>query len=123
MSTLLGALAADQLYDRFHRSFLPSEHPSPAWSALPIYNDVKVFGVFTGIAEMGRAPLNLAVLRTADGLTHHIRIIQHTSKWLRYVLRHDQKAYLLVNTGVEALDTPVTCVICIAKGPERTLEI
>lgn len=78
------------------------------------------FGVFTGTRSYGGEGFEVAVLRTTDGLTHHILVVEHTKKWLRYVLRHDQKEYLLVSTSVEVLlDEPITCVICLAKGPEE----
>lgn len=83
--------------------------------------DEKPFGVYTGQTNYWiNSEAELAVLKTADGLTHHIRIVDHSKKWLRYVLRHDQKQYLLVSGTLEVLkDALVTCVICVAKGQEQ----
>jgi len=83
-------------------------------------SDEKPFGVYTGQSNHwfnGEAALR--ILRTPDGVTHHIRVESFSKKWLRYVLRHDQKLYLLVSASADVVDdVPITCVICLAKGPE-----
>jgi hypothetical protein len=86
----------------------------------PVDED-KQFGVSTGkTSHTIYGAFKLAGLRTADGLIHHIRIIDQTGKWLRYVLRHDQREYLIVVASIEVLEnTQVNCLICVEKGPER----
>ncbi len=85
----------------------------------------KMFGVYTGkkysiIAVSSEGPSPLAVLETRDGLTHHIRVVDRTAKYLRYVLRHDQKEFLIVvgDVVVHPPTTPVNCITCLARGPE-----
>ena len=84
--------------------------------------DDKSFGVSVGrtSAWLEGPTTSLAILETSDGLTHHIRIIDNTKKWLRYVLRHDQREYLIAVSTVKLFtEGPVTCLICADLGPER----
>jgi hypothetical protein len=83
--------------------------------------DDKQFGVSVGKkSHIVQGTFHLAVLQTADGLTHHIRIVDRTNKMLRYVLRHDQREYLVMLSMVEVVEgAQVTCLICASKGPER----
>lgn len=83
-------------------------------------DDDKQFGVSTGKkSHLVGGTFQPAVLQTADGLTHHIRIIDRTNKMLRYVLRHDQREYLVLLSMVEVpIGEQVTCLICVSKGPE-----
>lgn len=91
---------------------------------MAVPND-KMFGVYTGkksslIAVPSEGPNPLAVLETSDGLTHHIRVVDRTAKYLRYVLRHDQKEFLIVvgDVVVHPPTTLVNCITCLARGPE-----
>lgn len=81
------------------------------------------FGVSTGkTSRIVRGTFPLSHLRTRDDLVHHIRIVDKTNKLLRYVLRHDQREYLVTLAMVEVLpEAHVTCLICVEKGPERAV--
>lgn len=82
--------------------------------------DNKQFGVMLHIEKKAHPPFQHAVLQTTDGLTHYIHIIDRTNKMLRYVLGHDQRAYLVMLSMVQVLfDTPVTCLTCLSKGPAK----
>lgn len=82
-----------------------------------------LYGVYTGTRSRVTAAANkqeqhCKILRTADGVTHWICVVQHTKRWLRYVLCHDAKEYTIVADNVEVLDTGVvTCLTCVRLGP------
>lgn len=85
----------------------------------------KMYGVYTGkksslVAVPNEGPNPLAVLETHDGTRHHIRVVDQTAKYLRYVLRHEQKEFLIVvgDVVVHPPTTLVNCITCLARGPE-----
>lgn len=83
-----------------------------------------LYGVYTGtrsrIVEYVKGqPVPIKVMETSDGITHWIRVVQHTKKWLRYALRHDGKEYTIVENMVKVSDEgTVTCLDCARLGPE-----